>query len=91
MKSIKISWHFIIISPLLIIYFMLFVSQSGEPTSIQAFNGTLYSKSRGFLENNKLPDTTQNNNFSTLIFSNPFYLSNDTLMLGKIPLENQTQ
>ncbi len=87
MKSIKISWHFIIISPLLIIYFMLFVSQSGEPTSIRAFNGTLYRKSRGFLENNKLPDTTQNNNFSTLIFSNQFYLSNDTLMLGKIPLE----
>ena len=87
MKSVKISWHFIIISPLLIIYFMQFVSQSGEPTSIRGFDGTLYSKSRGFLENNKLPDTTQNNNFSTLIFSNPFYLSNDTLMLGKIPLE----
>ncbi|WP_458721527.1 hypothetical protein [Candidatus Nitrosocosmicus sp. R] len=66
---------------------MQFVSQSGEPTSIRGFNGTLYSKSRGFLENNKLPDTTQNNNFSTLIFSNPLYLSNDTLMLGKIPLE----
>ena len=87
MKSIKISWHFIIISPLLFIFIMLFVSQSGEPTRVPAFNGTLYSKSRGFLENNKLPDTTQNNNFSTLIFSNPFYLSNDTLMLGKIPLE----
>ena len=87
MKSIKISWHFIIISSLLFIFIMLFVSQSGEPTRVPAFNGTLYSKSRGFLENNKLPDTTQNNNFSTLIFSNPFYLSNDTLMLGKIPLE----
>ena len=66
---------------------MIFVFQSGEPTSTQAFNGTLYIKSPSFPENNNLPDTTQNNKFSTLIFSNPFYLSNDTLMLGKIPIE----
>ena len=87
MKSVKISWHIIIISPLIITYFMLFVSQSGEPTSIRAFNGTFYSKSRSFPENSNLPDSTQYNNFSALIFSKPFYSSNDILMLGKIPLE----
>jgi hypothetical protein len=87
MKSVKISWHIIIISPLIIIYLMLFVSQLGEPTSIRAFNGIFYSKSRSFPENSNLPETTQYNNFSTLIFSNPFYSSNDILMLGKIPPE----
>ena len=87
MKSAKISWCFIIISPFLIIYFVLFALQLGEPASIQAFNETLYSMSQSYPKNNSLPGTTKNNNFSTLIFSNPFYLSNDTLMLGKIPLE----
>ena len=87
MKSAKISWCFIIISPFLIIYFVLFALQLGEPASIQAFNETLYSMSQSYPKNNSLPGTTKNNNFSTLIFSNPFYLSNDTLMLRKIPIE----
>lgn len=87
MKSVKISWCIIITSSLLIIYSLLFASQSGEPNSIHAFNETLYSKSQSYPENNNLLGTTQNNNASTLIFSNPFYLSNATLMLGKIPIE----
>ena len=69
---------------------MLFAFQTGEPLSIQAFSETIYSKSQNYPENNNLTDTTQNNNSSTLIFSNPFYLSNATLMLGKIPVEKSS-
>jgi hypothetical protein len=67
---------------------MLFASQSVKPTSVQAIDETIYSKSQSNLEYNYLPGTTNNNNNSTaLIFSNPFYLSNTTLVLDKIPIE----
>ncbi len=85
MKSVKISHIIIIIiftsSSLLINYFMLYAYQSGELINTQAFNETLYNKSQSYPENN---------NSSTLIFSNPFYLSNATLMLSKIPIEKSS-
>lgn len=88
MKPVKISYSVCIILSFLIIYLILFASQSVEPTSVQAFNETLYSsKSQSNLENNYLPGTTKNNNSTELIFSNPFYLSNATLVLDKIPIE----
>ncbi len=90
MKPVKISYSIISISSLLIIYFMLFAFQTGEPLSIQAFIVTIYSKYQNYPENNNLTDMAQNNNSSTLIFSNPFYLSNVTLMLGKIPIEKSS-
>ena len=85
--KISSSIDIITTSSLLIICFRLFASQSVELVSIQAFNETPYSKSQNYPENNNLPLTTQNNNSRTSIFSNPFYLSNDTLVLGKIPIE----
>lgn len=87
MKPVKISYSAYLILSFLIIYFMLFSSQSVQPTSVQAFNETLYSKSQCNLEYNYLPGTTNNNNSAALIFSNPFYLSNTTLVLDKIPIE----
>ena len=89
MKPVKISYSIISTSPLLIIYFMLFAFKTGEPLSIKAFSETIYRKYQNYPENNNLTDTTQNNS-STLIFSNPFHLSNATLMLGKTPVEKSS-
>jgi hypothetical protein len=87
MKPAKITYSVCFTLSFLIIYLVLFASQSVQPTSVQAFNETLYSKSQSNLENNYLQGTTKNNNSTELIFSNPFYLSNATLVLDKIPVE----
>ncbi|MDN5846974.1 MAG: hypothetical protein L0H53_11945 [Candidatus Nitrosocosmicus sp.] len=83
----KISCSAYITSSFLIIYFILFAFQSVEPANVQALNEAFYSESQSYLENNNLPGTAKNNNSTSLIFSNPFYLSNTTLMLDKIPIE----
>ena len=71
MKPIKISYSAYLTSSFLIIFFMLFASQSVEPAGVQAFDETIYNKSQSILEYNYLPGTTNNNNNSTaLIFSN---------------------
>jgi len=67
---------------------MLSASQSVDPMSIQAFDKALNKKSQRSLENTNLSRLIRNNDSSTLIFSNPFYFSNSTLILDRILIEN---
>ncbi len=87
MKPVKISYSVYITSSFLVIYFILSAFQSVEPANVQARNESFPSESQSYLENNNLSRTDKNNNSSTLIFSNPFYISNTTLILDKIPIE----
>jgi len=88
MKHVKISCIGYIALSFLIIHFMLSASQSVEPMSIQAFDKALNKKSQRSLENTNLSSLVRNNDSSTLIFSDPFYFSNSTLILDKILIEN---
>ena len=90
MKHVKISCIGYIALSFLIIHFMLSASQSVEPMSIQAFDEALNKKSQSNLENTNLLSTSRNNYSSTLIFSDPFYLSNNTLILGKILIQKSS-
>ena len=88
----KITCSFIIIifsSSFLILSFMLFACQSSEPNRTQASNVTFYSKGQTqiYPQSSRLPLTIQNKKSDTLIFSNPFYLSNATIMLANVPIE----
>jgi hypothetical protein len=71
---------------------MLYAYQSSEPIKVQASNETLYSKdqTQSYPQSNNLPPTIQNNISDTLIFSNPFYLSNATIKLAKVPIEKSS-
>jgi len=68
---------------------MLYAYQSSEPIKVQASNETLYSKGQiqSYPQSNNLPLTIQNNRSDTLIFTNPFYLSNATTKLAIVPIE----
>ncbi|WP_186433969.1 hypothetical protein [Candidatus Nitrosocosmicus arcticus] len=74
----------------LIIHFMLSASQSVELMSIQAFEKAVNKKSQSNLENIDLLSTSRNNDSSTLIYSDPFYLSNNTLILDKILIQKSS-
>lgn len=95
MKPMKITCSFIIIifsSSFLILSFMLYACRSSEPIKVQASNETFYSKgqTQSYPQSNSLPLTIQNKKSDTLIFSNPFYLSNATIMLAKVPIEKSS-
>ena len=88
----KITCSFIIIifsSSFLVLSFMSYAYQSSEPIKVQASTEPLYSKgqTQSYPQSNSLPLTIQNNKSDTLIFSNPFYLSNATIILAKVPIE----
>ena len=91
----KITCSFIIIifsSSFLILSFMLYAYQSSEPIKVQASNETFYSKgqTQSYLQSNSLHQTIQNKKSDTLIFSNPYYSSNATIMLAKVPIEKSS-
>jgi hypothetical protein len=95
MEAMKITCSFIIIifsSSFLIPSFLLYASRSSEPIRVQASNETFYSKGRtqSYPQSNKLPLTIQNKKPDTLIFSNPFYLSNATTMIAKGSIEKSS-
>jgi len=90
MKHVKISCIGYIALSFLIIHFMLSASQSVEPMNIQAFVGALNKKSQRNLENTNLLSISRNNDSSTLINSDPFYLSNNTLILDKILIQKSS-
>lgn len=90
MKNVNISRIGYIALSYLIIHFMLSASQSVEPMSIQALAEAVSKKSQGNLENINLLSTSLNNDSSTLIFSDPFYLSNNTLILDKILIQKSS-
>ncbi len=90
MKHVKISCIGYIALSFLIIHFMLPASQSVEPMSIQAFDKALNKKSQRSLENTNLLSISRNNDSSTLINSDPFYLSNNTLILDKILIQKSS-
>ena len=91
----KITCSFIIIifsSSFLIVSFMLYAYQSSEPIKVQASNETFYSKgqTQSYPQSNSLHHTIQNKKSDTLIFSNPYYSSNATIMLAKVPIEKSS-
>ncbi|MDF0682002.1 MAG: hypothetical protein P0116_13670 [Candidatus Nitrosocosmicus sp.] len=91
----KITCRFIIIifsSSFLILSFILCDYQSSESIKVQSSNETIYSKGRtqSYPQSNSLPLAIQNNKSDILIFSNPFYLSNATIMLAKVPIEKSS-
>ena len=95
MKPVKITCSFIFIissSSFLILSFSLYAYPSSEPIEVQASNETLYSKgqTQRYQQSNSLPLTIQNKKSDTLIFSNPFYLSNATIVLTKVPIEKSS-
>jgi len=87
MKHMKISCSFLLLSSSFIIYSVFLAFQSVEPNTIQGLNESPYSKSQNILQDNNSSATTENNILTPLIFSNPFYISNTTLIFEKIPFE----
>lgn len=87
MKHMKFSCSFFLLPSSLIIYSVFLAFQSVEPNSIQGLNQSPYSILQNILQNNNSSATTTNNIQTTRIFSNPFYISNTTLILEKIPFE----
>jgi len=71
---------------------MLYAYQSSEPIKVQASNETFYSKgqTQSYPQSNSLHHTIQNKKSDTLIFSNPYYSSNATIMLAKVPIEKSS-
>ena len=91
----KITCSFIIIifsSSFLILSFILYTCQSSESIRVQASNETFYSKgqTQSYPQSNSLHHTIQNKKSDTLIFSNPYYSSNATIMLAKVPIEKSS-
>ena len=93
MKHVNISYIGFIALFSLAIQLLLFTSsQAFYPLSTLALDKDINdNKSQSSSENTSIVGTTtQNNSLNELFFSDPFYLSNDTLILDKILIDNSS-